>query len=122
MLVAKINPPAKRFIQNSPFSVTEFSGEYMIAKCSKLPIGASTQSENDKVEFNIKFGNIKYETNLDGTNGPALFDQVYSTMLKIAGADLANWGTDDSYVYTLLAQKLNFQVVETFELDIPFNN
>lgn len=122
MLVAKINPPAKRIIQDSPFTFQEFLGEYMIAKCTKLPIGASTGSENDSVEFTIKFGNIKYEPNLDGTPGTPLFDKVFGTAARISASELSNWGTDDSVVYTVIAQKFNFQVIETFELDIPFNN
>lgn len=122
MLVAKINPPAKRFIQDGPFSVKEFLGDHMIAKCVKLPIGASTQNENDKIEFTVKFGNIKYEPNLDGTPGTPLFDNVFNMNLKFSGSELANWGTDDSYVYTIIAQKLNFQIVETFALDLPFNS
>lgn len=122
MLVAKINPPAKKFIQDTPFSVKEFLGEYMVAKCTKLPLGANSQSVNDKIEFTVKFGNIKYEPNLDGTPGSPLFELVYLANVNFKGDELSNWGTDDSIVYTILAQKFNFQVVETFELDIPFNN
>jgi len=122
MLIAKITPPAKRFIQDTPFSVKEFSGDHMVAKCVQLPIGATSPSENDKIEFRVKFGNIKYEPNLDGTPGTPLFDLVYGTNIKIPASELVNWGTDDSIVYTILAQKFNFQVIEVFELDVAFNN
>lgn len=93
----------------------------MIVKCVTLIIGASSQSQNDKIEFSVKFGTIKYEPNLDGTPGNPIFDSIYHTSLKFSASEFANWGTDDSYVFTIIAQKFNFQIVETFELDVPFN-
>ena len=77
MLVAKINPPAKRLIQVTPFTTQEFTGEYMVARCTRLVVGAMQGTLNDDIEFEVRFGNIKYDKNLDGTNGQALFDKVY---------------------------------------------
>jgi len=121
MLVAKINPPAKRLIQVTAFQTQEFIGEYMVARCSRLVVGAMQGTPNDDIEFEVRFGNIKYERNLDGTNGQGLFDKVYRTKVSFTNSELANWGTDDSFVYTKIAEKLGFSIIETTLMDIPFN-
>ena len=121
MLVAKINPPAKRVVQVTPFQSQEFLGEYMIAKCTRLSIGAIPSSFNDKIEFEVKFGAIKYETNLDGSQGKALLDAVTHTSIGFTHSELSNWGTDDSVVYTQIAEKLGFNIVELSTIDLPFN-
>jgi hypothetical protein len=53
MLVAKINPPAKRVIQTSPFTSQEILGEYMIVRCDRIVIGAVASTFNDKIEFEV---------------------------------------------------------------------
>lgn len=120
MLVAKINPPAKRIVQKSAFSTEEFIGEYMVAKCQRLVIGPVQGSFNDNIEFEVKFGNIKYEKNLDGSQGQALFDKIYVQKVMFKSNEMSNWGTDDSIVYTLIAQKLGFTIVSTQQIDIPY--
>ena len=120
MLVAKINPPAKRVVQKSPFTTQEFTAEYMIAKCNKLVIGAVPGSFNDKTEFAVKFGSIKYEKNPDGTDTKPLLEVVVTTNVNFTQAELSNWGTDDSVVYTLIAQKLGFEIISTEVMDMQF--
>jgi hypothetical protein len=80
-----------------------------------------SNTPNDDIEFEVRFGNIKYDKNLDGTNGQALFDKVYRTKVNFTNSELANWGTDDSYVYTKIAEKLGFSIIETTLMDVPFN-
>lgn len=118
MIVAKITPPAKRVIQDSPFTTKEFSGDIMVVKCKYL-IGVTGTGQNDKVEFDVKFGNIKYESNPDGSQGNSIFEEIYSTRVMIDGASLSNWGTDDTIVYNIVAQKLGIQVVSTLQVDVP---
>lgn len=115
MLVAKINPPAKRVIQTGPFSTEEFTGDCMVARCNKLVIGAS-----EDIQFEVRFGNIKYEKNLDGSQGKPLFDKVYQTRMEFTAQEMANWGTDDSVVYDIIAQRAGVNIVSKFEIDIPF--
>ena len=117
MLVAKINPPAKRVMQVGPFSTQEFTGDCMIARCDRLAIGTS-----DKIEFTIRFGNITYQKNIDGSDGRAMFDKVYQTRVEFTAAELATWGTDDSVVYDIIAQKMGFTVLSKFEVELTFTN
>lgn len=121
MLVAKINPVCKRVIQTGPFTTQEFTGDSMVAQCRRLVIGAVGQSQNDDIEFEVRFGNVKYETNPDGTQGRPLFDKIWQQKVVFKAADLSNWGTDDSVVYAAIAQKIGFSIVSSQQLDIPYN-
>ena len=100
MLVAKINPLAKRIVQTTPFSQTELTGEYMVA---------------------VRFGNVKYYQNPDGSNGDPLMDTVISARVTFTSAELSDWGTDDTIVYQKIAQKLGFTIVSTENLPISNN-
>lgn len=113
MLVAKINPPAKKIVQDTPFSQTEVTGEYMIAKCNQLIIGAAQGSLNNEVHFQVKFGNLKYEQNPDGSNKPAILDAVIVTRVVFTQQELSDWGTDDTIIYGKIANKLGFNIVST---------
>lgn len=111
MLVAKINPPAKRVIQTSPFTVDEFTGEYMVVKCIDLVIGGSSNSPTDEVKFTIKFGNLSNLTNPDGSLGRAKLDEVLFTTVTLTQQEVSDWGTDDSIIFNKIAQKLGFSVI-----------
>jgi hypothetical protein len=113
MLVAKINPPAKKIVQDTPFSQTEVTAEYMIAKCTQLVIGASQGSLNNEVQFQVKFGNLKYEQNPDGSNKPAILDAVIVTRVIFTQQELSDWGTDDTIIYSKIANKLGFNILNT---------
>jgi len=69
MLVAKINPPAKRIVQTTPFSQTELTGEYMVARCTQLNIDPTPNTPTDEIIFMVRFGSVKYYQNPDGSNG-----------------------------------------------------
>jgi hypothetical protein len=113
MLVAKVNPPAKKILQINPFQQTEVIAEYMIAKCTKLVIGGSQGSLNDEIEFQVKFGNLKYEQNPDGTNKPPILDTVLTTKVIFSQSELSDWGTDDTIVYNKIANKIGFNIEST---------
>lgn len=113
MLVAKINPPAKKIMQDNPFQQTEVLAEYMIAKCTQLVIGGAQGSPNNEVQFQVKFGNLKYEQNPDGTNKPVMMDALFITRVVFTQAELSDWGTDDTIVYNKIANKLGFNIVST---------
>jgi hypothetical protein len=113
MLVAKINPPAKKIFQKSPFEQHEVLANYMIAKCTQLVIGGQQGSPNEEVTFNVKFGEIKIEKNPDGTDKPPLFDVIMHARVVFTQAELSDWGTDDTIVYAKIANKLGFNILST---------
>lgn len=121
MLVAKINPPAKRIVQSNPFTQTELTAEYMTARCTQLNIDPTPNSPTDEILFAVRFGSVKYNQNPDGTNGNPIFDTVISCRVAFTSAELSDWGTDDSVVYQKIGQKLGFNIVSTENLPIQNN-
>jgi len=121
MLVAKINPPAKRIMQPTPFTSTEITGEYMAVKCTELIIGGGG-SLSDKVRFSIKFGNLSNLLKPDGSVDRVKLDEILHTSIEFTQQELSDWGTDDLIIYNKIAQKFGFNIVSTEEVDIPFTN
>ena len=119
MLAAKISPKAKKVMQVSPLETKEFTADYMSAKCTKLIIGGGS-SHNDNTEFSLRFFNVKYDTNPDGSQGRAIMDIIMVHNVTFSQTELANWGTDDSIVLDLVAQKLGFTILSKDTLDIEF--
>ena len=119
MLAAKISPKAKKVVQVSPLETKEFTADYMAAKCTKLVIGGGS-SFNDYTEFSLRFFNVKYDTNPDGSQGRAIMDLIMVHNVSFTQAELSSWGTDDSVVLDLLAQKLGFTILSKDTLDIEF--
>ena len=120
MIVAKISPAAQKIIQKTPFEQEVLSGEYMIVQCNKYVIGSLEGTFNDENYFELKFGNIKYEQNPDGSNGKPMLDTIVSQRLKLTTPEVANWGTDDSVIFDIIAQKLGITIVELQTLDMQF--
>ena len=120
MLVAKISPAAKKIIQKTPFEQEVLSGEYMIVQCNKYVVGSLVGTFNDENYFELKFGNIKYEQNPDGTNGKPMLDTIVSQRLKLTTPEVETWGTDDSVLFDIIAKKLGITIVELQTLDMQF--
>lgn len=119
MLAAKISPKAKKVMQVSPLETKEFTADYMSAKCTRLVIGGGS-GNNSRTEFSLRFFNVKYDTNPDGSQGRALMDIVMVHNVSFSESELASWGTDDSVVLDLIAQKLGFQIISKETIDIEF--
>lgn len=120
MLVAKINPPAKKIYQKTPFVQQEVFADYMIAKCTQLVIGGIPGSPNNEIVFNVKFGEIKIEKNPDGTDKPPLFDVLMHARVAFTQDELSDWGTDDTVIYTKIANKLGFNIISTQTINSVF--
>ena len=122
MLVVSINPPAKKTIQSTPFSSYKLTGDKMIVKCTRYVIGASSNT-NDDSRFDVRFGNIKYEKNPDGSQGSPIFETIVNYSCSLTAQEVSTWGTDDNIIYNIIAQKLGFQVVSIDEVNgLHFTN
>lgn len=120
MLVATINPPAKKIVQSTPFTSTELTANQMIVKCTQLVIGGAAGSNSDQTRFEARFGTVEYQKNPDGSNGNAIFNTIVIHSTTFTQQVLANWGTDDTIIFTLIAQQLGVSIVKTE--DIPTLN
>jgi hypothetical protein len=107
MLVSQITPAATKIIQVNPYLSSTITGDRMIVACNKYVIGALPSSFNDEVVFNVRFGNIKYELNPDGSQGNPMLDIVIATRVTFNQSELSTWGTDDTVVHQLVLNKLN---------------
>ena len=120
MIVAKISPAATKIIQTSPFEQTTLSGEYMIVSVAKYVIGSLEGTHNDANIFEVKFGNIKYEQNPDGTQSRPMLDTIITHRLKMTTPEVEGWGHDDSALIDIIAAKLNLSVLEKNFMDMSF--
>jgi hypothetical protein len=98
MLVSKITPSAKKIINNDPFNVTIEDLEYMSIIARPYVAGAS------KVNFQISFGNLKGDLENDQN---LKFNQGTSIKIDLTSDELSTWGTDDSVLLQIVANKLN---------------
>lgn len=97
------------------------TGEYMIAKVNSMNINPDPGSNADEIEFQVRFGNIRYYQNPDGTNGSPILDSVIGMRVTFRHAELSDWGTDDSIIYQKIAAKLGFTIIETLNLPFEYN-
>lgn len=120
MLVATINPPAKKLAQATPFSTTELTANQMMIRCTSLVIGGGGQSNSELIKFDVRFGTVEYQQNPDGSQGNALFNILVIYNATFTQAELSDWGTDDSVIFNKIAQKLGFNIVSIE--DVPTLN
>ena len=107
MIYAKINPTAKVAINNNPINPTITEMEYMTLFLRGYGIGSK------KINIEVNYGNMI--NNIDGT--PFRFDKKFTSNVFLTDNDIATWGTDDSVLLPLIADKLGTQVIEIINLD-----
>jgi hypothetical protein len=108
MLLAKINPPAKITTQDSPFSQpTETVAEYMRVFVDRYLMGSPA------ARFNVSFGLLV-------PNGINRFEfrPIHVQSVLLEGTELDDWGTDDTVIFTKVADKIGISVTETVDLNI----
>jgi len=106
MLVSKINPTAKKIINGDIFNVVTEDLDFMSIIARPYVAGAS------KVNFQVNFGTII----LNDKNEPNNFNSGNSTRLELTSEELSDWGTDDSVLLQIVANKLNLTILETIEV------
>lgn len=104
MLVAKINPSAKKVIEVTPFSSTTVELEYMTAIAR--PYIPGSESTN----FQIQFGT------LSSNNDKMKFSSELNDQLTLSSEELSNWGTNDDVLLNVVANKLGVEVLEIVEV------
>lgn len=108
MLIAKINPPAIKIVESTPFSSTTKNLQYMSAIARPYIPGASITN------FQIQFGTVI----LDNTDTVIGFNNESNSQLSMTSAELSTWGTNDESLLTLIATKLGVSVVEVISISL----
>jgi hypothetical protein len=101
MLLSKINPAAKKSVQNTPFESTIISLDFMTVIARPYILGSETTN------FSVEFGTV---TEVDGV--PSSFHSQYQTQVILTSDELSTWGTDDETLLNIIATKLNIDVLE----------
>ena len=109
MLVAKINPPAKFYSQDSPFSDPKVRiADTLRVNAESYKMGA------DKVRFQAVFGML-VPMGIDTFE----FSGMHTQILELEGNDLADWGEDDSVIFGKIAAKIGgFTITEVIDVKI----
>lgn len=108
MLLAKINPPAKSVKQDTPFSaLVEVVGDHMRVVADKYELGSN------KVRFQVSFGFL-----LPNGTDEFIYQTIHRDTIVLQGAELTDWGTDDSVIFSKIAVKLSLTVVEMVEKNV----
>jgi hypothetical protein len=108
MLLAKINPPAKISTQESPFSAAiETIGEYMRVSTDRYLMGSTS------ARFQVAFGYLVP----NGVNR-FTYQPIHSQTIVLESAELQDWGTDDTVIFTKIATQIGISVVETVDINI----
>jgi hypothetical protein len=106
MLLAKINPPAEKIIEITPFSSTTILLDYMTAIARPYSAGAT------KTNFVIEFGNITENEDIVTS-----FQSKTQTRLTLTSEELDTWGTNDEDLLVIVADKLGVTIEEFKSLD-----
>lgn len=110
MLIAKINPPALKVVESTPFTSSTINLEFMTAIARPYVPGASVTN------FQLQFGIV----NLDDNGQVINFNDQTSSQLSMTSEELVTWGTNDDVLLNLIAAKLGVSVLEI--VDVPGNN
>lgn len=103
MIFGKINPVLSMVTQDSLFNPTTtfITGSYMTAIASPYPLGAN------QVNFRVSFGECEF------SEGEVVeFKSIHQENVQLSDLDLESWGTDDSVVLGIIADKKGISVTE----------
>jgi hypothetical protein len=104
MLYAKISPAAQITVQDGPFATKVESVEFVAIAVNSYSMG------DDPATFIVSYGDpVIYDNIYKG------FSSKYQQRLILEASDLAQWGTDDSVVFDIIAEKQGFTVVEIID-------
>ena len=106
MLIAKINPPALKVVESTPFSSSTINLDYYTAIARPYVPGSSSTN------FQLQFGSV----NLDDKDQIINFNNETSSQLTMTSEELVTWGTNDDVLLNLIAAKLGVSVLEIIEV------
>ena len=106
MLIAKLNPPALKVVESTPFSSSTINLDYYTAIARPYVPGSSSTN------FQLQFGSV----NLDDKGQIINFNNETSSQLTMTSEELVTWGTNDDVLLNLIAAKLGVSVLEIIEV------
>lgn len=110
MLYAKLTEAIEVVTQTGPFTNETKKAWHLLASVSNYDMGTKN------VIVNAMYGNVLY---IPGTGDLDYVDVLLTDRIKLTEEESANWGTDDSYILTLIAEKNNIQIAEILDSTVP---
>jgi hypothetical protein len=103
MIFAQIDPVLSMVKQDTLFNPTpEFiTGSYMMAIANQYSLGSN------QVNFRVSYGTCIFNGGGDITD----FNTIHSDNVELSGEDIENWGTDDSLILDIIAEKQGTTVI-----------
>lgn len=106
MLFGKITPTAKIGIQQDPFNVTIAEALFMTAIAQVYKLGQSV------TYFEVIFGNFNEVVNDPELPAQPPFTRMLTVTVELTAEELVNWGSDDTVVLEIIANKLGVEILE----------
>lgn len=100
MIFAKISPVATVVRQEGPFNSSSVTGSYMTAVARPYVLGSS------EVRFQVSYGEVVLNENGAVTD----FKQITDSEVKLSGAQIESWGTDDTVILDEIATVNNLTI------------
>ena len=105
MLYAKISPAAQVVKQDGPFNTTVVSANYMVASTTNYVMG--------ETDLNLVVSYGAAVTNQDGVFLGCNF--LTGEHVKLTKEEVSEWGTDDTYILNLIAEKKGLTILEIID-------
>lgn len=102
MLYAKLTTPIQYVDQIDPLNPVTKQATHLTVKANQYQLGANTAS------FSAVFGSVQLDENDEITG----FVPIFQISHQLTGTDLSGWGTDDSVIFTKIAQAKQFTIQE----------
>ena len=112
MLISKISPSVEKIYTVSVTENKIVTADYMAIIARDYTIGGKN------VSFEVRFGNL--ELKKDGT--PKRLDVLLRDYMTFTINELSEWGTDDSILHELIANKIGKTIVEKINTNIVTTN
>lgn len=102
MLYAKLTTPIQYVDQIDPLNPVTKQATHLTVKANQYQLGSSSAS------FSAVFGSVQLDQNGEITS----FMPIFQISHELTGTDLSGWGTDDSVIFTKIAQAKQFTIQE----------
>lgn len=111
-LLAKINPPLYRVEQTEQFgqNVNWVLADYMLVKANPYVLGSNS------VDFSVSF--VQYLTDEDTTS----IKTIHRDRVSLSGEEIEDWGTDDTTIFSSIADHFGIEIVSTKKVILDINN
>lgn len=107
MLIAKLTEPVEKIYQKNGLETETVTAQYLAVSVSNYDMGATLSI------FNYKIGKFENQS----SSIKPYFNPVIRGSVRLTEQEFADWGTDDTVLLQIVANKLNVEIesIETLK-------